>query len=890
MTSLSTGGGSSAVAASAHAGCERFRRTDPMITHVSRSALADHLGFADTSAGIPEARWMRAMTFESLVHSERFVSELVTKAVGQLGLERPVAVRRASGHVGLAATAAALRDAHDHAVSDRQATMITSLAVPYVGMSDRDDATPIKPDFAIVCPRTDEGGAVLGSWLIMGDAKDYERVRSKIDDGRMLKGFLQVALGAEAAAEWNALPTGMRVHDWGALAVPRNAFLQPEAVVERLDDHRYEVLARARERVAVMEDLGEERPTEEELSDYVAHIEAAFDPASCTTCSLYAFCRDELRGRNDAEALLAEIGIDPFLRPAVVGLVDGTGTIGDAPVDTLDQVRATVNGLPIWRERSRTDPIGSAGCVRVIVAKSDAAALGVHGLAVRGPGQDAGWNVRTFEQPQAPQTRLAVMSAVGQAVREVVESSDDPIHLVVPDAPTADVLVSIADSLAGVELSRLRWQRDLDEGREPLTFDGEPATVPDPLPDEARIAVSLLLEEDRARAMSLRQPVIDLRRTLASHLVVGGPSSESGRLDYLLAWAEAGDPVDHRAVSDDVATRPHTPGARLVNATSDAIHAASRRGSPDWPTYERLVRDELAYKCAVVDRAEAVLETLPTSALRDAYRALEADAQEVWRRRLALRASDLVRFSRTYRYWRNAQVEMLESDASCASQLTALTDPARAHELAADAGTRDLALATVVALDPIRLRVRSRRIGAGSDVVALHIDGRPVVEESSATVKIQIGSFKLGRIAVGELVDTGDDELLWTPAKPPVLEVGSEIVLASTSWFNSRLRSGHEVTVKRPGVDNRAAPKPTCTPTSYADDPAEHQWCCRPHEAVEAEYADQLAERRERGELNPQAWPPIVDTDRFDTGEDVSADVAAPGTSAPRELTLDDVD
>ena len=68
MGSLSTGGGSSAVAASAHAGCERFRLTDPLITRVSRRALAAQLGAPDVGAGIPEARWMRAMTFESLVH------------------------------------------------------------------------------------------------------------------------------------------------------------------------------------------------------------------------------------------------------------------------------------------------------------------------------------------------------------------------------------------------------------------------------------------------------------------------------------------------------------------------------------------------------------------------------------------------------------------------------------------------------------------------------------------------------------------------------------------------------------------------------------------------------------------------------------------------------
>jgi len=42
----------------------------------------------------------------------------------------------------------------------------------------------------------------------------------------------------------------MHVHRYGALAVPRNAFLQPEAVVELLDDHRFEVRAHVDERIS----------------------------------------------------------------------------------------------------------------------------------------------------------------------------------------------------------------------------------------------------------------------------------------------------------------------------------------------------------------------------------------------------------------------------------------------------------------------------------------------------------------------------------------------------------------------------------------------------------------------------------------------------------------
>ena len=58
-----------------------------MVVGMSRRAIAKKLGHPDTSAGIPEARWVRAMTFERLVHHERFVSQLLTTAVGALGLE-----------------------------------------------------------------------------------------------------------------------------------------------------------------------------------------------------------------------------------------------------------------------------------------------------------------------------------------------------------------------------------------------------------------------------------------------------------------------------------------------------------------------------------------------------------------------------------------------------------------------------------------------------------------------------------------------------------------------------------------------------------------------------------------------------------------------------------
>jgi len=922
MGGLSTGGGSSAVAASAHAGCERFRHTDPLVVGVSRRALAAKLGHPDTSAGIPEARWMRAMTFESLVRHEQFVSQLLTTTVGALGLSRPVAVRRADGRVSTATTATALQQAHLKAVHEGIATMLTGLAVPFAGMEHVDGATPVKPDFAIVAPRRTPGptgvesdgvGAITGSWLVMGDAKDFERVRSRIDDQRMLKGFLQVAMGAASVETWSRLPTGMSVHRWGALAVPRNAFLQPEAVVECLDDHRTEVMDRVRERQAVLEARGDTAVTEDELAGFVEHLEMAFDPATCTSCALFTHCRHEVRSSDTDVARLVELGIPPEQRAALLGLVDGTGTIGRAPASAVAAVTATLDGLPQFTGQARTDPVGLPGTVSVVIAKSDAAALGVHGIGIQsttpdGPGP---WRFHVFEDPQSPATRARVMGLLGDALDHAItnvseggtEADTAPAaHLVMPDTVTADVLVSIADSLAGVEISRLRWEHDLAQGRPALTFGGEPATVPDPLTEQQRLAVSFLLEADRSRALTLRSALVDVRRVLAAHVVPGGPRSDALRLDYLVTWADADAALDHRAVSDDIAGSDSTPVARLSNARSDAIHQASRRGREgrtreSAATYDALVRDELTYKAHVMDRARTVLDALPISRLRAVHSALEADAQWVWRRRWELHASDLVRFGRVPWWWRNDQVDQLDSDNKLAQQLLTLGNPQGALELATTAGTREVALARVTHTHPIRLVVESRRIKDGSVIYLAHSSLGPSVDWPAATLKIQKGSFKFGQQPVGTLQadeQTDDDgSLLWDPVCPPPLTVGEEIVVVDAGWLTT-FRSGTEIALGRPKLDLTSSPKADCMDGDYAAAPDSHRWCCRPHEDAEAEFADVLAERRERGELNPQVWPPIVDEDHFDTvatGAPTEQDAGAPvDLSGAATLTMDDVD
>lgn len=899
MATTQTGGGTSAVAASAHARCDRFKGTDPLIVGMSRRRLAERLGHPDSTAGIPEARWMRAMAFERLVRTDDFVSPLLTTAVGKLGLARPTGVRRTDCSGRVRATADALAIAHEKALGG-DATLLTSLGVPYLGLEDDPTATAVQPDFAIVATRqNDQGGAPGGSWLIMGDAKDYERVRSRIDDRRMLKGFLQVAMGAESARVWSALPAGMQVHRYGALAVPRNSFLQPTVEIEDLSDHCAEVRARAEERRHRFDTIGPTPLDADEVSEFVSHLEATFDHASCVTCALFTHCRQELRSSEDPTAVLIETGVPPELRAAVVGVIDGVSPIGRVPDRTLANVEATASGVARWTGKRRVDPVGQPGAIDVVLAKADSAALGVHGLSVRrwaATGCPTDWTTRVFENPQSPLTRLAVMELLGTALAETMaERLDEPVHLVVPERSTAHVLASIADSLAGVEIARLRWEHDLTQGRQPLTFDGQPATVPSPLSDPQRLALSFLLEEDRARAMALRTAVVDLRQVLSDHVIVGGPPRDAGRLDYLVAWASAMGPVDHREVSDRIAKSAHTPGARLANVQSDAIHTTGQTGRDavrrDPRRYVRLVTEELEYKQQVLDGAVTLLaQHVEISNLAPAHHTLEADAQAVWRRRLEFHASDLVRFGRTNEFWRDDNVALLEADENCQRALEILGNPDAARESARDAGIRDVAFADVVGVDPVRLRLQSRRMGPGSRIAAVLIGDEPTVE-SGGEHKVLQGSFDFslphGPLTAAEVEGTVE----WAPDPSLALAIGESIVVVDVDLFFKGVGRGSRLKVSRPSRDTRNAPRKDCTPGSYDTDPLEHEWCCRPHERAEADIADWIAERRADGKMNPEAWPPVIDDDAFDipTGAPVDTDVIQPDT-VPAELTMDDVE
>ncbi|PQM53305.1 hypothetical protein C5U48_05365 [Mycolicibacter virginiensis] len=911
MTPEVAGGGSGAVAASSHAACARFRGTDPLITGMTRRNLAKEVGFPDRSGSIPQARWMRAMTFERLVRNEDFAGQIATRTVGALGLDRPKEVVTVDAHTSVDSTAQALTDAHARALNDGAVTLVFQLAIPFVGFENL-RATDVKPDFAVVAPDDPNG-----SWLVIGDAKDYERVRSRIDDARMLKGFLQVGVGAESARVWSRLPNGMSVHTFGVLAVPRNAFLQPEPVVENLHDHVEEVKFRVEERRR--EANGSKHTAGQDVKGLVAHLEATFDPAACPTCTLFLYCRDELRRSDSPHDLLIEIGVRRDMRSHALGLVDGVTAVGPVPASTAANIRATLLGAPQFTGQRRVDQAGEPGTVNVVLAKSDAAALGVHGIGVqRVTLEERGdWEFTTFDDPQSPDTRRLVMrrigSALNRAMREQRMAADagppdtvpGAVHVVVPDQATADILVSIADNLAGVEISRLRWEHDKEQGRPALTYDGEPATIPRPISEAERTAIALLLEEDRARAFRLRSPIIDVRGVLARHLVAGGPPVNAGRLDYLVGWAEAteSDPLDHRKFADEIEVSDHSPGARLTNTMSDAIHEAlvgkrgmrAGTGPSDPDLYKALVTEELQYKAQTLARALDVLEGTGSSTLRDAYRMIESDAQQVWRRRLQLHASDLVRFGRTYRPWRNSLVPMIESDGLCASQLLALSNPQAAHDMASDVGNRSVAFATVVSVEPLELDVESRRIADGSRVVMLTRNGEACVEAPGIWVdSTRAGTFKIGDLAIGPLSTTGErtTPLRWDPQTVPVVQIGDRLVIADFAWF-SDLKGNRALSVAKPKPDATSAPKPDCQFGSYDEDPETHRWCCRSHERSEAEFSDLIAGRRARGELNPETWPPVRDGDAFE----VSASNAAAGDafalvpeSAPDDQTIDDLE
>ena len=890
------GGGSGAVVTSSHAGCERFRGTDPLITGQSRRALAKSIGVSSANAGqIPESRWIRALTFQALVYDEKFASRIVEQTLAGAGLPRPRAVTVLNANEQISKTKAHLERAVELSRAGT-ASLIHAPAVPPRGF-DESEATSVLPDFLVVTADPTESGRAV---MVVGDAKDFERIRSRIDDSRMLKGFLQVAFGIAAFESWPDLPSEISLSQFGALAVPRNAFLQPTVVSENLADHKQEVLMRLDQRMAEAENL----VFSGEAEDFVLHLQATYDPDSCRSCPLFEFCRRTVRESSNPLDLLQEIGIPRSSRTRLAGLITDGVANPKVPSALSHQTLATTTGKAIPTGQRRTDPALRPGTLNVVLAKSDSAALGVYGMGIQvvsaaGPQP---WKFRVFPVPQSDQTRreilyeigLALSSAAGGDILEV--GSTKQFAIISPDSATTDMLASIADTVAGNEISRLRWERDVAMNRPPLTFDGNPAVIPSALSYEQRLATSFLVEEDRARAFQGRRPTVNLAAVLAELFTVGGPASSAKRLDYITEWAKTigGEAIDYRTIESEIESRDETPGARLTVLKSNEINEALVKGKlskSSMSKYAELVRSELEYKVAVFEDALEVIRSIPSSNLREAVLKMECEAQQVWRRRFEFHAFDLVRFGLTPRPWRNALVEVVEKDAQATAQLRAITNPVWADSQAKTAGNRELAIATVTALEPIRLEIDSRRFKVGDEIILLHANGIPFVEAPNVSSKPYATFLKVLGLPKARLQNFEPESSTFELHVASKVEIGDQLVIAVASWFAETNR-GDEVKIVRAQLDNKSSPTEKCTAESFQLSPEQHLWCCRPHESREAEMADWFAAQREQGKMNPQSWPPLVDSEAFgqESPSDPTADdVTVELSEIPADLTSDEL-
>jgi hypothetical protein len=100
--------------------------------------------------------------------------------------------------------------------------------------------------------------------------------------------------------------------------------------------------------------------------------------------------------------------------------------------------RLLSKGQAVWQRRGRTDPVGLPGAIYVAVAKSDSAALGIHGIAVRRAG--AAWETRTFLEPQGPTARRHAMELIGAAIARILEITGlDQTFTILPTRDAAAV-------------------------------------------------------------------------------------------------------------------------------------------------------------------------------------------------------------------------------------------------------------------------------------------------------------------------------------------------------------------------------------------------------------------------------------------------------------------
>ena len=144
---------------------------------------------------------------------------------------------------------------------------------------------------------------------------------------------------------------------------------------------------------------------------------ATFDPAACTSCTLFAYCRNELRTSGNPADLLVEIGVPADERPQVVGLVDGTGEVGAAAASTLAQVTATLDGVarPTGQAPHRPGRRTRDGQRRHRQVRQPPPSASTGWRSSGSPANGTTeWTTTVFDDPQVAQTRRAVMRALGQ--------------------------------------------------------------------------------------------------------------------------------------------------------------------------------------------------------------------------------------------------------------------------------------------------------------------------------------------------------------------------------------------------------------------------------------------------------------------------------------------
>ena len=153
-------------------------------------------------------------------------------------------------------------------------------------------------------------------------------------------------------------------------------------------------------------------------------------------------------------------------------------------------------------------------------------------------------------------------------------------------------------------------------------------------------------------------------------------------------------------------------------------------------------------------------------------------------------------------------------DAKCHDQLLALANPQAADDLATTAGTREVASARVVSVDPLVLDVTSRSIGDGTaDRPAPH-QRRAVRRGETVDVDThEGGSFKIDGLSIGPLSVTGcrrrrpAEHLRWDPERRPRRWPSSDrLIVADFDWFRITRRNRY-LNVARPTPDNGRRPE-----------------------------------------------------------------------------------